>query len=257
MKKSILIAVAMIIVNSSIAQNKINQDSLDKEAAKTEIWEPVPAMVIPGKTNNEAPSDALLLFDGKDLSKWETKKGDVPGWKIEKDGVLTIVKGSGDIRTKQAFGDCQLHLEWREPAAIAQSGQYRANGGIYFMGRYELQILDSYNNPTYVNGQAGSMYKQHIPLVNACKKPGEWQTFDVIFTAPRFYADGKIQTPGRVTVTQNGVLIQNNVEIKGATAWIGKPQYYSHASKEPLLLQEHGFDGGNPLSFRNIWIREL
>ncbi len=247
----------MIIVKTSFAQNKINQDSLDREAAKTELWEPVPAMVVPGKTNSDAPSDAIILYNGKDLSKWETKKAGVPGWKIEKDGVLTIIKGSGDIRTKQAFGDCQLHLEWREPAIVAQSGQYRANGGIYFMGRYELQILDSYHNPTYVNGQAGSMYKQHIPLVNACKKPGEWQSFDVIFTAPRFYADGKIQTPGRATVIQNGILIQNNVEIKGATAWIGQPQYYSHATKEPLLLQEHGFDGGNPLSFRNIWIREL
>ncbi len=257
MKKTILLSTTLILTTTLIAQTKPNQDSLVKEAAKTEFWEPVPKMVTTGKTNTETPSDAIALFDGKDLLKWEKEKGGQPGWKIDKDGALTVVKGSGNIATKQGFGDCQLHIEWREPAVIAGASQTRGNSGIFFMGRYELQVLDSYNNPTYVNGQAGSIYKQHIPLVNASKKPGEWQTYDVIFTAPRFYSDGKLQSPARITVLHNGILVQNNVEIKGHTEWIGQPKYEVHSDKEALVLQDHGLDGGQPMSYRNIWVREL
>jgi len=257
MKKTIALSAAIILTGTVMAQKKINQDSLVKEAAKTEFWEPVPKLVTPGKTNSDAPTDAIILYNGKDVSQWQKEKGGQPGWKIDKDGALTVVKGSGNIATKQGFGSCQLHIEWREPAAIAGASQTRGNSGVFFMGSYELQVLDSYNNPTYVNGQAGSIYKQHVPLVNACKKPGEWQSYDVIFTAPTFFSDGKLQSPARITVLHNGVLVQNNVEIKGHTEWIGQPKYTAHSDKEPLILQDHGLDGGNPISYRNIWIREL
>lgn len=258
MKTSLILSAALLVITGSIqAQKQINQDSLVKEAAKTEYWEPVPKLVTPGKTPADAPSDAIVLYNGKDVTQWQKEKGGAPGWKIDKDGALTVVKGSGNIATKQSFGDCQLHIEWREPAAIAGASQSRGNSGIFLMGQYELQVLDSYNNPTYVNGQAGSMYKQYAPLVNASRKPGEWQSYDVIFTAPRFFSDGKLQSPARITVLHNGVLIQNNVEIKGHTEWIGQPKYSAHKDKEPLVLQDHGMDGGNPMSYRNIWIREL
>jgi len=257
MKKLILLSAALAITVTAMAQRKINMDSLVKEAAKTEFWEPVPKLVTAGKTQIDAPSDAIILYNGKDVAQWQKEQGGAPGWKIEKDGALTVVKGSGNIATKQGFGDCQLHIEWREPAAIAGASQSRGNSGIFFMGRYELQVLDSYNNPTYVNGQAGSIYKQHVPLVNASRKPGEWQSYDVIFTAPRFFSDGKLQTPANITVLHNGVLVQNHVSIKGHTEWIGQPKYEAHSDKEPLVLQDHGMDGGNPMSYRNIWIREL
>lgn len=257
MKTTLLLCTAILLAGAAIAQKKPTMDSLVKEAAKTELWEPVPPVVTPGKTSSDAPSDAIVLYNGKDISQWQKEKGGTPGWKVDKDGSLTVVKGSGNIATKQGFGNCQLHIEWREPAVIAGASQTRGNSGIFFMGRYELQVLDSYNNPTYVNGQAGSIYKQHIPLVNASRKPGEWQTYDVIFTAPVFFSDGRLQSPARITVLHNGVLVQNNVAIKGHTEWIGIPKYEAHGSKESLVLQDHGLDGGNPMSYRNIWIREL
>jgi hypothetical protein len=204
-----------------------------------------PAVVTPG-ANNAPPSDAIVLFDGKSLSQWE----DGDKW-IVKDGVATsAVK---DIRTKASFGDCQLHVEWAEPAKVESEGQGRGNSGVYLMGTYELQVLDSYNNKTYFDGQCGSMYKQHPPLVNACRKPGEWQTYDVIFEAPRFAADGKLLRPAYITVLQNGVLVQNHFELLGATAWDSPPKYTAHAAKLPIQLQFHG----NPVKYRNIWIREV
>lgn len=253
----IMTAGAVLSITAVKAQKKINTDSLFKEAAKTEAWEPIPEKVTPGKTSSEAPSDALVLFQGKNLNAWQKKGGAKPGWKIAASGILNVVKGSGDIETKQGFSSCQLHIEWKSPAAIAGNSQSRGNSGIFFMGRYELQVLDSYNNPTYVNGQAGSMYKQYAPLVNAARKPGEWQSYDVVFTAPKFYADGQVQEPARITVFHNGVLIQNNVIIKGNTEWIGASAYKAHGDKEPLVLQDHGMDGGNPVAYRNIWIRPL
>lgn len=257
MKKQLVLAITALLCGTLLMAQKINIDSLVKESKKTEIWEPVPPVVTPGKTAADAPSDAIVLFNGKELNHFQKKGGGQAGWKIEKDGSLTVVKMSGDIETKQGFGSCQLHIEWKSPAVIAGSGQSRGNSGIFFMGRYELQVLDSYNNPTYVNGQAGSIYKQHIPLVNASRKPGEWQSYDIIFTAPQFYADGQIQKPASITVLHNGVLIQNNVTIKGGTEWIGPAGYKKHSDKEPLILQDHGNDGGNPMSYRNIWVREL
>lgn len=257
MKKQLAIAAALLLITCAGMAQRRNQDSLAKEAAKTEVWEPVPKMVTPGKNCGDAPSDAIILFDGKNIDSWQKESGGAPGWKLDADGTLTVVKGSGNLKSKQAFGDCQLHVEWRQPTAIAGSSQSRGNSGIFLMGKYELQVLDSYNNPTYVNGQAASIYKQHIPLVNAIRPPGEWQSYDIIFTAPRFAADGKLQSPARITVLHNGVLVQNNVEIKGNTEWIGLPKYVKHGDKESIVLQDHGRDGGNPMSYRNIWIREL
>jgi Domain of Unknown Function (DUF1080) len=218
----------------------------------TEVWEPIPKIVEPGKSKDLPPSDAISLLNGRDLSGWLGENNQPARWKWE-DNAMTVVPGSGTIHSERKFGNCQLHIEWRSPQMVKGEGQGRGNSGIFFMGQYELQVLDSYNNRTYSNGQAGSIYKQHIPLVNASKQPGEWQTYDVIFTAPRFNTDGSLIAPARITVFHNGVLIQHNVEIKGPTAYIGKPPYAKHAEKESLSLQDHG----DLVSYRNIWIREL
>lgn len=205
-----------------------------------------PRVIEPGPP----PSDAIVLFDGKDLSQWNGEKG-AAKWEI-RDGVATV-NGTGSISTKQEFGDCQLHVEWATPEKVEGEGQGRGNSGIILQGRYELQVLDSYINKTYYHGQAGAIYKQYAPLVNACRKPGEWQTYDVIFHAPRFGADGKLEKPGTVTVLQNGVLVQDHVEIKGSTGPAGAPRYHAHPLKQSLVLQDHH----NPVRYRNIWIREL
>ncbi len=220
----------------------------------TEFWEPVPKVVTPGKSNDAPPSDAVVLFDGKDLSRWKDKDGNAAKWEV-KNGVFTVVKGTGDITTRQDFGDFQLHIEYRIPEEIQGQSQTRGNSGIFLQGRYELQVLDSYNNRTYSNGQAASIYKQNPPLVNAMRKPGEWNIYDVVYTAPRFKEDGTLFTPARVTVLHNGVLVQNNFEIKGGTEYMGLPTYKQHG-KGPLRLQDHG-DPSKPISFRNIWVREL
>ena len=218
----------------------------------TEVWTPVPKMVTPGKTSIAAPSDAIVLFNGKDFSSWSSSRGGPVGWKIKKHA-MTVVPGTEDIMTKQGFGSCQLHIEWKTPLPAKGEGQGRGNSGVYLMKRYELQVLDNFDNVTYSNGQAGSIYKQFIPLVNVCRPPGQWQTYDIIFTAPVFGTDSSVQRPAKFTVFQNGVLIQNNVELKGPTEYIGQPSYKKHSDKEPLLLQNHG----DQVSYRNIWIREL
>lgn len=223
-----------------------------KEPALTEIWQPEPRVITAGKTAADAPSDAIVLFGGKDLAEWQGKDGRPAKWKLENDA-MTVTKGAGEIRTRKSFGDCQLHIEWRSPAEVKGQGQGRGNSGIFLMGLYELQVLDSYNNRTYSNGQAGSIYKQIPPLVNACRKPGEWQTYDIIFTAPRFNKDSSVQSQGRITVLHNGVLVQNNAAIWGATQYIGIATNTWHKEKEPIILQDHG----DAVSFRNIWIREL
>lgn len=218
----------------------------------TEQWLPEPRVVAPGKTAADAPADAIVLFNGTDASAFEAKGGGPIKWKIE-NGIMTVVGGTGEIHTKQGFGDCQLHIEWRTPAEVKGDGQGRGNSGIFFMGRYELQILDSYNNRTYSNGQAASIYKQLPPLVNASRGPGEWQTYDVIFIAPRFYEDGSVKSQAQITVLHNGVLVQNHAVLLGGTQYIGLANYEKHSDKEPIILQDHG----NPNSFRNIWIRPL
>jgi 3-keto-disaccharide hydrolase len=206
-----------------------------------------PRVIEPGPP----PSDAIVLFDGKDLSQWKGDKDGSAKWEV-KDGVARV-NGTGSISTKQEFGDCQLHVEWATPEKVEGEGQGRGNSGILLQGRYEVQVLDSYNNATYYHGQAGAIYKQFAPLVNACRKPGEWQTYDIIFHAPRFDTDGKLEKPGTVTVLQNGVLVQDNVEIKGSTGPTGAPNYRAHPLKQSLVLQDHH----NPVRYRNIWIREL
>src|SRR5262249_31589191 len=216
------------------------------------VWTPVPPIVTPG-SQGAPPSDAVVLFDGKDLSQWQQQKDGAPAkWSVA-DGAFTVVKGAGDIQTRRGFGDCQLHIEWRTPAQVEGEGQGRGNSGVFLQGRYEVQVLDSYNNVTYSNGQAASLYKQHIPLVNASRKPGEWQSYDIFYRAPRFAASGGVTAPAYVTVLHNGVLVQDHVELKGGTVYIGTPKYGKHGAKEPLLLQDHG----NPVSYRNVWIREL
>ncbi len=229
----------------------------------TEFWEPVPKVVTAGKTNDLPPSDAIVLFDGKNLDQWVSSKNpqSPAGWTVA-NGVFTVKKGTGNIQTKQSFGDYQLHIEWQIPEKITGEGQARGNSGLFLASTgegdagYELQVLDSYNNKTYTNGQAGSIYKQHRPLVNSMRKPGEWNVYDVVFTAPRFKEDGSLFTPARVTVLHNGVLIQNNTELRGPTQYIGLPEYKKAHGKSQIKLQDHG-DPSEPISFRNIWIREL
>lgn len=224
----------------------------------TEFYEPVPAVVTPGKVAANAfitaPSDAIVLFDGKDLSRWQNKDGGAAQWDV-KNGIFTVKKGTGDISTVQEFNDFQLHIEWSVPAKITGTGQARGNSGIFLQGIYELQVLDNYNNKTYVNGQAGSIYKQTPPLKNAMRQPGEWNVYDIIYTAPRFKEDSSLFSPARVTVIHNGVVVQNNTTITGNTPYIGLPKYNFHG-KGPIKLQDHG-DPSEPISFRNIWIREL
>jgi hypothetical protein len=207
-----------------------------------------PAKVDPGPIGGP-PSDAIVLFDGKDLSQWVDKNGGPAQWDV-KDGVATV-NGTGDITSRQAFGDCQLHVEWATPEVIVGSGQGRGNSGVFMQNRYEIQVLDSYTNKTYFNGQAAAVYSQYPPLVNSSRPPGEWQVYDIIYHAPRFADDGSVTTKARVTVLHNGVLVQDNVEILGVTGY--PPKYQKHNPKEPLRLQDHG----NPVRFRNIWIREL
>jgi len=194
-----------------------------------------------------------VLFDGKDLSQWVSMDGSPTKW-ITRNGYMECVKGSGYIRTLQNFGDCQLHIEWATPTPAEGEGQGRGNSGVFFgMDRYEVQVLDSYQNKTYSDGSAGSVYGQYPPLVNACLPPGQWQVYDIIFNTPRFEMDGKPQAPARMTVLHNGVLIQNNVTLTGPTSWLERAPYQAHPEKQPLCLQDHG----NPVRFRNIWVREL
>lgn len=242
---SVLIVAALFATILVQAQEKAKM-----EPEMTEAWDPVPAKVTPGE-QNAAPSDAIILFDGKDLNEWTSERGGAADWIVE-EGMMTVNTKSTGIKTKQKFGDFQLHIEWRTPSEIKGEGQGRGNSGIFMMGKYELQVLDSYESVTYSNGQAGSMYKQSIPLVNACKGPGEWQTYDVIFMAPVFTEKGTLKTPAKITVLHNGILVQNGYELKGPTVYTGIPMYTPH-SKGSLLLQEHN----NPVSYRNIWIREL
>ena len=229
----------------------------------TEVWDPVPTVVTPGATDSAPPSDAIVLFDGTNLDQWVNTSDKQPaGWKVA-DGVLTVVKQPrvGNIETKRKFKNYQLHVEWRIPENITGEDQARGNSGVFLASTgpgdagYELQVLDSYNNKTYVNGQAGSLYKQYIPLVNASRKPGEWQDYNVVWTAPVFNADGSLKTPAYATVFHNGVLIQNHVELKGETLYIGQPVYKPYDTA-PIKLQAHG-DPSEPISFRNIWVREL
>ncbi len=284
MKHLIALTVALFVFAGSFAQTFQRPSPAQQEAFKkmqslydsltpmqknmffTEvkhIIDPEVTIIQPGATCSNPPSDAIILFDGNDIDKeWQEsawRPGTSPGIKpavtwIVKDGAMESAKGSGSIQSKRSFNDFQLHIEWKTPSTITGEGQGRGNSGIIIQGVYELQILDSYNNRTYRNGQAGAVYMQHAPLVNASKKPGEWQTFDIFYTAPRFKDSTSYFTPPRITVVHNGVLIQNNVSIQGPTVSPGIPEYrITEHGPGPISLQQHG----NPVAFRNVWIREL
>jgi len=224
------------------------------DPALTEVWQPEPAIVTPGD-DGAAPSDALVLL-GDDTSAWtawtdDAGNSDAPVEWAMSDGVMTVTPGAGSIQSKRSFGSVQLHVEWRSPVMDTE-GQLRGNSGVFLQKRYEVQILDSYNNRTYSNGQASSIYKQHIPLVNASRPPGEWQSYDIIYSAPEFSSAGTLTKPAYVTVLHNGVLVQDHVEIRGTTEYRGAPSYAAHGTA-PIGLQDHG----DRVSFRNIWVREL
>jgi hypothetical protein len=252
---SALMAVAAIVVPC------LAQDQAKPKPEETEVWTPVPAIVTPGATDAAPPSDAIILFDGKNEDEWVSAQDHTPAKWLVGDGVLTVAKGTGNIETKRSFKDYQLHVEWKIPTNITGSGQARGNSGVFLASLgpgdagYELQVLDSYNNTTYVNGQAASIYKQSPPLVNANRKPGEWQTYDVVWTAPTFNTDGSVKTPAYVTAFFNGVLVQDHFALKGQTLYIGTP-FYKAYDRAPIKLQAHG-DKSEPISFRNIWVREI
>jgi hypothetical protein len=227
----------------------------------TEQWEPVPPIVTPGATDSAPPSDAIVLFDGKNLDQWLMTDDKSPAkWNVH-DGIVTVDKKTGNIQTKQSFRNYQLHLEWQIPKDITGEGQARGNSGVFVAATgagddgYEVQILDSYNNKTYVNGQAASVYKQAPPLANSMRPPGQWQTYDIVWTAPTFKSDGSLATPAAVTVFHNGVLVQNHFVLTGETTYRGKPQYKAYTDA-PIKLQAHG-DPSPAISFRNIWVRKL
>ena len=255
MRKNLLVTATLIC--SFLFSNAQNAKPED-----TEYYTPVPKVVTPAAQPGMPPSDAIILFDGKNLDEWVPAKDSTSNdkWTLNGDA-MTVNKSNGDLQTKKRFMDYQLHIEYKIPANITGSGQARGNSGIFLAsttvgaGGYELQVLDNYNNTTYVNGQAGSLYKQTPPLVNACRKPGEWQTYDVVWTAPRFNDDGSLKSPARATVFHNGVLVQNNTTLTGDTPYIGQPSYKAHGAS-PIKLQAHG-DKSEPISYRNIWLRNL
>ncbi|MBN6149454.1 DUF1080 domain-containing protein [Xanthomonas sp. AmX2] len=247
MTRPLLMAACLLAAAPAFAQAS---GDLPRDPTKTEAWTPVPAVV--ATPAGRAPSDAIVLFGSKDLSAWESEQGGRVPWSVA-GGALTVVPGSKGIRTKQRFCDIQLHVEWRTPTATRGfDGQQRGNSGIFLQDLYELQVLDSYNNPTYANGQAGSIYKQAIPLVNASRAPGEWQAYDIVWKAPRFSPGGGLISPARITVLHNGVLVQDDTVLSGKTEYIGAPSYSPHACA-PISLQEHD----SKVSYRNIWVREL
>jgi hypothetical protein len=252
-------AVATAMLTQGLFSANAQQKAKPEE---TEFYEPVPKIVTPGKECGAAPSDAIVLFDGTNLNEWVSAKDTTIAaqWVLEHHA-MTVNKKFGDIQTRRRFMDFQLHAEYRIPKNITGSGQARGNSGIFLAsfpwgaGGYELQVLDNYNNKTYVNGQVGSIYKQSVPLANAALPPGKWQTYDVVWTAPRFNDDGSLKSPARVTVFHNGILVQNNFSLRGDTPYIGQPSYRAHGAS-PIKLQAHG-DKSEPISYRNIWVREL
>ena len=241
---------AVLLANLCLAQ-------VDPRWKPNDPLRPMPPVITPGTASTQdspgrPPSDAVVLFDGKDLSSWADEKGQAAKWKVS-DGYVEVVPHSGYIHTRQPFGDCQLHVEFAEPLPTVGEDQGRGNSGVFLMGLYEVQVLDSYENKTYADGQAASVYGQFPPQVNASRPPGQWQWYDIVFHGPRFDDSGKLKRPARMTVLHNGVLVQDNVELSGPTAHHDRPPYKTGPDKLPLALQDHG----SPVRFRNIWIREL
>jgi hypothetical protein len=254
---SVLSALVLVVSIPLMAQ----QPETSAKPEDTEVWSPEPPVVTPGATDSAPPSDAIVLFNGHNLDEWVSAQDHTPAKWVVANGIMTVNKSAGNIETRRSFHNYQLHLEWRVPKNVTGEGQERGNSGLFLASTgpedagYELQILDSYNNKTYVNGQAASVYKQSAPLANPMRKPGEWQTYDVVWTAPTFNDDGSLKTPAYVTAFFNGIIVQNHFELKGETRYIGAP-FYKKFDGAPIKLQAHG-DPSPPLSFRNIWVREL
>jgi hypothetical protein len=260
------VVILVVAVTGIVAQNAQQKEQIQYVETETGRWmihdenRPAPPVITPGTCDLQAapvksPSDAIVLFDGKDLSNWSDDKGQPSRW-IVRDGYMESVKGAGYARTKQQFGSCQVHVEFATPSLVTGSGQGRGNSGVFLQGMYEVQVLDSYENKTYPDGQCGALYGRAVPLVNACCKPGQWQTYDVIYHRPLFDQAGKVTQKAIFTVLHNGVLIQDHVELQGGTGWLGPhavTDYVPHGDKGPLMLQDHN----NPVRFRNIWVREL
>ncbi|MFN3277861.1 MAG: DUF1080 domain-containing protein [Paracoccus hibiscisoli] len=251
MKTMTTLAALMALTAPALAQDaEVTPEERRAQSEVTEVWEPVPETV--QTPEGQPPSDAIVLFDGTGLDGWESVNGGPAEWTVE-DGAMRVGRGTGDIRTTDSFCDVQLHVEWRSPPNDeGHDGQDRGNSGIFLQSRYEVQVLDSHENPTYPNGQAGSIYKQHLPLVNASRAPEEWQSYDIIFQAPVFAEDGALRRPAHITVLHNGVVVQNHAQIQGATEWIGYPAYAAHDCA-PIQLQDHDAD----VAFRNIWVRPM
>jgi hypothetical protein len=255
MKFILFLAISLSLIISGVVF--LSGQSARQEVEKWKIHDPerpMPPVVDPGPAGKPmpAPSDAVVLFDGKDLSQWTDAKGQPARWKVE-DGYMEVVAKTGAIQTKQKFGDCQLHVEWASPVVVKGESQERGNSGVFLMNIYEVQILDCYNNKTYADGMTAALYGQYPPLVNACRPPGAWQTYDIVFHRPHFDGKGQVTSPARFTVFHNGILVHDNVELTGPTAHKARPPYKAHADKLPISLQDHG----NPIRFRNIWVREL
>lgn len=252
MKRIFPVFLAAIITIAANAQDKKYPETPEMTPAMTEFWLPQPKVVTPGDfATNSAPSDAIVLFDGKDLSAWQSVNGGDAPWEVH-DGVFTVKGGTGSIETKEKFGSFQLHVEWSAPTVVKGEGQGRGNSGVFLQGLYEVQILDCYQNETYSNGQTGSLYKQATPLANVMRKPGEWNTYDIIYSAPVFNEDGTYRVAPTVTVIQNGIVIINHYTLRGTTEYIGHPRVSPHGDG-PIQLQDHG----DAVSFRNIWLRKL
>ncbi len=261
-----LIGIAAVGVAGILAQNPQKKEPIQYVETPTGRWmvhdenRPAPPIITPGACDAQvppvkAPSDAIILFDGRDLSNWSSEKGEPSKW-IVRDGYMESVKGAGYVRTRQEFGSCQLHVEFATPTVVTGTGQGRGNSGVFLQGYYEVQVLDSYENKTYPDGQCGALYGRAVPLVNACCKPGQWQTYDIVYHRPNFDPAGKVTKKANFTVFQNAVLIQDHVDLEGGTGWNGPhavTNYVAHGDKGPLMLQDHN----NPVRFRNIWIREL
>ncbi|MEM7655938.1 MAG: DUF1080 domain-containing protein [Bacteroidota bacterium] len=249
LRTSLLLLCIWAISGSLVFGQDWDREQQDPHA--TELWSPVPPKVTPGE-GTAPPSDAIILFDGTDLKNWTHPNGKAAQWVVE-DGAMTVKPRSGGIQTKQEFRDVQLHIEWRSPIEPDKQGQGRGNSGVFLMGIYEVQVLESHGSTTYSNGQAGSIYKQHVPLVNATRPAGEWQSYDIIFTAPVFGESGRVIHPATMTVFHNGVLIQNHVSLMGNTPYKGLPTYDNRKATGPISLQDHS----NEVSYRNVWVREL
>lgn len=262
MKTRLRISIKLMVILSSVvlsaqkySSTPPDESPMPMKPEMTEIWEPEVVIVEPAKQLGNAPSDAIILFDGSNLSQWVSVKDSTKAapWKIVDNDHFEVVPGSGNIQTKMRFGDCQLHIEFSAPDKVEDESQGRGNSGLFLQNRYELQILDSYQNRTYRNGQAGSIYKDKAPLVNAMRGPLEWNTYDIVYRAPRFKVDGQLDTPATITVLHNGVLIQNNATINGNTYYIGLHNYPSAHGDDVISLQDHD----NKTQFRNIWLRRL